>query len=60
MELLGLKWNDLDWIKQTLKIERQLLKPAGDGVKFSAPKTRYGKDSITLGTKTIEILRKHY
>jgi integrase len=22
MELLGLKWTDLDWIKQTLKIER--------------------------------------
>jgi integrase len=60
MELLGLQWNDLDWIKQTLKIERQLLKPDGDGVKFSAPKTRYGKRSIALGTKMIEILRKHY
>jgi integrase len=22
MELLGLKWTDLDWIKHTLKIER--------------------------------------
>lgn len=60
MELLGLKWDDLDWIKQTLKIERQLLKPNGEGVKFSTPKTRYGKRSIALGTKTIEILRKHY
>ena len=60
MELLGLKWSDLDWIKQTLKIERQLLKPNGNGVKFSAPKTRYGKRSIALGKKTVEILRKHY
>jgi integrase len=60
MELLGLKWSDLDWIKQTLKIERQLFKPNGTGVKFSAPKTRYGKRSIALGKKTIEILRKHY
>ena len=60
MELLGLKWNDLDWIKQTLKIERQLLKPDGEGVKFSSPKTRYGKRSIALGVKTVEILRKHY
>jgi integrase len=60
MELLGLKWNDLDWIKQTLKIERQLLKPEGEGVKFSSPKTRYGKRSIVLGVKTIETLRKHY
>ena len=24
MELLGLKWTDLDWVKQTLRIERQL------------------------------------
>ena len=60
MELLGLKWNDLDWVKQTLKIERQLLRPDGDGVNFSSPKTRYGKRSIALGTKTIEILRKHH
>jgi integrase len=60
MELLGLKWSDLDWVKQTLKIERQLLKPNGEGVKFSSPKTRHGKRSITLGAKTIEILRKHY
>jgi integrase len=29
-------------------------------VKFSSPKTRYGKRSIALGAKTIEILRKHY
>jgi integrase len=60
MELLGLKWTDLDWIKRALKIERQLIKPDGDGVRFGAPKTRYGKRSITLGVKTIEILRKHY
>jgi integrase len=60
MELLGLKWSDLDWVKQTLKVERQLLRPDGDGIKFSAPKTRYGRRVITLGGKTIEVLRKHY
>jgi integrase len=60
MELLGLKWSDLDWVKQTLKIERQLLKPDGEGVKYSSPKTRYGRRTISLGKKTIEILRKHY
>ena len=26
MEILGLKWTDLDWIKQTLKVERQLVR----------------------------------
>lgn len=60
MELLGLKWSDLDWIKQTLKVERQLARPDGNGVKFSAPKTRYGRRTIVLGRKTIEVLRTHY
>ena len=32
MELLGLKWSDLDWIRQTLKIERQLLNQMGKGL----------------------------
>jgi integrase len=60
MELLGLKWNDLDWVKQTLKIERQLNRPDGNGLKFSAPKTRHGRRSIVLGNKSIEVLRAHY
>jgi integrase len=60
MELLGLKWSDLDWINQTIKVERQLERPNGDGVKFSSPKTLYGKRSISIGRKTIDILREHY
>jgi integrase len=60
MELLGLKWSDLDWVRQTLKIERQLNRPDGEGVKFLAPKTRFGRRTIALGRKTIEILHKHY
>ena len=59
MELLGLRWDDLDWVKHTLKVERQLTRPGGDGAMFSAPKTRYGKRTIVLGAKTIEVLRKH-
>jgi len=58
-EVLGLKWSDLDWLKRTLKVERQLERPRGEGVQFSAPKTAFGKRSIKLGGKTIEILRKH-
>jgi integrase len=60
MELLGTKWNDLDWLRQTLKIERQLVRPDGNGVQFTAPKTRFGRRSIALGSKTIEVLRAHY
>lgn len=60
MELLGLKWSDLDWIRKTLKVDRQLVRPDGGGIKFIAPKTRYGRRVIYLGAKTIEVLRKHY
>ena len=60
MELLGLKWSDLDWIRQTIKVERQLVRPNGDGFQFSSPKTRLGRRSIALGDKTIDVLRTHY
>ena len=60
MELLGLKWTDLDWIRKTIKVERQLDRPDGEGVQFSAPKTRYGKRSVALGRKSIDVLRSHY
>jgi integrase len=60
MELLGLKWTDLNWIKQTLKIERQLVRPYGDSIRFSSPKTRSGRRNLSLGDKTILMLREHY
>jgi integrase len=58
MEILGLKWSDLDWLKKTLKVERQLVR--GEGVKFSQPKTRHGRRIVVLGDRTIETLRRHY
>jgi integrase len=58
-EVLGLKWSDLDWMRGALKVERQLERPRGEGVQFSAPKTAFGKRSIKLGSKTIAVLRKH-
>jgi integrase len=59
MELLGLKWDDMDWIRHTIKVERQLARPDNNGVKFLTPKTRYGKRSIALGDRTIQELRNH-
>jgi integrase len=58
MEILGLKWDDLDWIKRTLRVDRQLLR--GDGVRFAQPKTRTGRRTVVLGDRMIEILRRHY
>lgn len=56
-ELLGLQWADLDWTKKTLKIQRQLKRKRGGGFNYLTPKTKAGKRTITLGSKTIETLR---
>ena len=60
MEILGLKWSDLDWIKKTIRIERQLVQPKGGIVRFTQPKTKYRKRVIMVGSKTIDMLRTHY
>jgi len=60
MELLGLKWIDLDWIKQTIKVERQLVRPEGGEIQFTSPKTKFGRRTVSLGSKAIEILRSQY
>lgn len=60
MELLGLKWDDLDWIRQTIKVERQLARQDKTGLKFLGPKTKFGKRTVALGDKTILVMRSHY
>ncbi len=60
MEILGLKWTDLDWLRLTVRIERQLVRPDGHGVKFIEPKTKSGKRVIDLDETTIKLLRDHY
>jgi integrase len=60
MELLGLKWADLDPIKNTIKVERQLVRPVAGKIEFTSPKTKFGRRTIALGTKAMEVLRRHY
>jgi integrase len=59
-ELLGLRWDDLDWIKQTIKVERQINGPVKIDVKFQPLKTKFSRRTIVLGEKTIQVLRDHY
>jgi integrase len=60
MELLGLKWADLDWDRQSIVVQRQLARRSHDGRKFVAPKTRAGRRTIALGSLTVEALKNHY
>lgn len=56
MELAGLQWADLDWLRGTLHISRQL---ARKGEVFAPQKTRAARRTIALGTGTIAVLRNH-
>jgi integrase len=60
MELLGLKWTDLDWDKQTLKVERQLVRSRVKGIQFLPPKTNSGRRTLSLGSNTISALKDHH
>ncbi len=60
MELLGLKWTDLGWDKQTLKVERQLVRSRVKGIQFLPPKTNSGRRTLSLGSNTISALKDHH
>ena len=58
-ELLGLKWEDLDWNRRTLNVHRQLAYLPGGAFEFRDPKTKHGKRTILLSTGAIDILRQN-
>ena len=58
-ELLGLKWNDIDFGTSALQVQRQVTKKKGGGFIFSQPKTKSGVRRIDLGEGTIAILKEH-
>jgi len=59
-EILGLKWEDLEWIRRWLSVNRQLKRNKVDGFYFDPPKTKAGYRTILLGETTIAILREHH
>lgn len=56
-ELLGLKWQDVDWKNQKLLVSRQCFHPRGGGFIFQEPKTKLGRRVVRLGSGLIEQLR---
>ena len=58
-ELLGLKWQDIDWNRQTVSINRQLKRLPGVGFEFTPPKTKSGVRKVTIGKEAIRIPKHH-
>jgi len=58
-EILGLKWEDVDWIKSAITVQRQAQFVNGSGIVFLDPKTLSGFRKITLGKNLLEELRNY-
>jgi len=57
-EVLGLKWDDINWEQRTLTIERQLQRVTGEGLVFKGLKT-HDTRILPLSMRQIEILKVH-
>ncbi|MCL5075121.1 MAG: site-specific integrase [Chloroflexi bacterium] len=55
-EALGLRWSDIDWHKDTIRIERQVVQVDNKAIE-DAPKTRSGVRTITLPAFGLEALK---
>ena len=58
-ELLGLKWDDIDFSSGILQVKRQLQRVPGKGVRLSEPKTKAGRRQIQLGPESVNQLITH-
>jgi len=58
-ELLGLMWSDLDLLTRYLKIQRQVQRVKGEGLKFREPKSSASRRVVIVSTSTIAKLKKH-
>ncbi len=53
-ELLGLKWEDIDWVNSKIHVRRSLYKGA-----FQTPKSDYSKRAIDMGPRLVKVLKNH-
>lgn len=58
-EVLGLKWDDFDFIKGTLRINRSLVTVNGAAT-VSTPKTEASKRLLSLSPDTLAFLKEHW
>ena len=58
-ELLGLMWEDLDWITGHIQVKRQLQRITGLGKVLREPKSASGKRTIVLGQTALDKLKEN-
>ena len=58
-ELMGLKWEDMDWELGTIQVKRQVRHFKGQSYSFTEVKSKSGIRSIKLGKEALEVLKEH-
>jgi integrase len=58
-ELIGLKWEDVDWERSTIHVKRQVRHFTGDSYIFTKPKSKSGTRTIILGKQALDLLGNH-
>ncbi|MBR7837454.1 site-specific integrase [Actinospica durhamensis] len=58
-ELLGLRWQDIDFDAGTLTIGQTLMRLVGTGITFAPPKTPSSKRVVALTDSVLTVLRHH-
>ena len=58
-ELIGLKWEDIDWKLSTIQVKRQVRHFKGGSYSFMEPKSKSGVRTIMLGKQALELLKNH-
>lgn len=58
-ELLGLKWDKVDWARKTIRIDCAMHYAADRGLFEGPPKTRDSIRTLVIPEETLELLREH-
>ncbi|GAJ38945.1 site-specific integrase [Saccharococcus caldoxylosilyticus] len=58
-EVLGLKWDDVDFENKKIRIKRSLCFVSGKGLIFKEPKTKKSKRQISISQHVVNVLKKH-
>lgn len=58
-ELLALRWNDVDFMRQTVTIFRKVIEVSGAGMVEGATKTKAGRRTVTLPRRVVDELENH-
>jgi len=58
-ELIGFKWEDINWSLGTIQVKRQVRHFKGANYAFLEPKSKSGTRTIILGKQALETLKYH-